>query len=108
MLASYLKNQLLKQVATATDDLKRNYLLSCIGPSGYKYLKSFCLPDAPATKTYADLVKLLKDHLAPRLKAISEQYKFGLLQQDSGETLSSYMARVKEAGSTCMWFWQPL
>ena len=83
----------------ATNELKRNYLLSCIGPTGYKYL--YCSPDNPTTKSFDELVKLIKDHLSPRPKAISEQYKFGLLKQDSGETLSSFMSRVKEAGSTC-------
>ena len=85
----------------ATNLLKKNYLLSCIGIIGYKYLKSYCSPNIPAEKTYVELIKILKDHLAPKPKAISEQYKFGMLKQYSGESLSSFMSRVKEAGHTC-------
>ena len=87
--------------AVMIGQLKKNYLLSSVGQMGYKYLRSYCAPTEPADKTYEQLIELLKQHLAPAPKPISEQYKFSLLKQDSGESLSSFMSRVKEAATTC-------
>ena len=87
--------------AAMIGQLKKNYLLSSVGQMGYKYLRSYCAPTEPADKTYEQLIELLKQHLAPAPKHISEQYKFSLLKQDSGESLSSFMSRVKEAATTC-------
>ncbi len=86
---------------TMVNSLKKNYLLSCIGPVGYQYLKSYCAPAEPSTKSYVELIKLLQDNLAPTPNKIAEEYKFTLLKQESGESLSSFYSRVKNDATTC-------
>ena len=81
--------------------IKRSYLLSSLGPVSYKLLKSYCCPAKPETKTYDELTKLLKDKLSPKTNKVSEQYRFNLLKQGSSESISLYMARIKEAATTC-------
>ena len=86
---------------TKVDEMKRTYLLSCLGPSSYKLLKSYCIPESPADKKYDDLVEILKTKLSPGTNVVSEQYKFSMIKQESTETLACFMARVKESASSC-------
>ena len=81
--------------------LKVSYLLANMGPQGYKLIKSYSAPQLPNTKTYDQLIKILKDNLAPKPSAISEGYLFANLTQETGENLSMFMARIKEKASYC-------
>ena len=56
---------------TKEDNLKRSYLLSSLGKSSYKLLKSYCTPLAPTTKTYEELKTILKQKLAPPVNTVS-------------------------------------
>ena len=47
------------------------------------------------------MIKLITEHYAPTPNKISEEYKFGKIVQDSGETLSSFFTRVKIGAQTC-------
>ena len=90
-----------EQKKAKVEEMKRTYLLSCIGASSYKLLKSYCIPEVPSAKTYKDLVDILKTKLAPGTNVVSEQYKFSQIKQESTETLACFMARVKESASAC-------
>ena len=85
----------------AAEGIKVNYLLSSLGPSSYKLLKSYCVPDNPKQKTFKELTDLLRKKLAPTLNTISEEHKFGQLKQGTNETLTVFMGRIKEAATTC-------
>ena len=82
-------------------EMKRTYLLSCLGASTYKLLKSYCIPQTPTEKSYDDLIKVLKEKLSPGTNVVSEQYKFNQIKQESTETLSNFMARIKESAAAC-------
>ena len=81
--------------------MKRTYLLSNLGPSSYKLLKSYCTPTAPTAKTYEELKTILREKLSPGTNVISEQYRFNQLKQGVTESLAVYMARVKEHATMC-------
>lgn len=83
------------------DKLKQQYLLASLGRAAYGVVKSFCAPATPETKSYDDLVKLLKDKLAPAKNVISEQYRFNGIKQELSESLAVYLARVREAAASC-------
>ena len=89
------------QKAVRINELKRSYLLSSLGPSSYKLLKSYCTPEKPNEKTYDQLVQLLQRKLAPKTNIVSEQYGFNLLKQEASETITLFMARVKEKATRC-------
>ena len=55
---------------------KKATFLTSIGVDAYRLVRSLCTPDMPSDKSLADIVKLLKDHLAPEPNSILERFKF--------------------------------
>ncbi len=49
------------------DEKKKAILLSSIGPSAYKLLRSLVSPHKPGDKTYQELVEIMKMHHNPTL-----------------------------------------
>ena len=85
--------------AAKVDRFKVHFLVAHIGAEGYKVLKSYCAPADPGEKPFNDLKEILENKLAPKRLQISEQHRFSELQQEGGEDLSMFMARVKEVAS---------
>ena len=85
----------------AVERLKRMCLLSSVGKDGYKLLKSLSWPDRVRDKSYEDLKRLLQTKLAPPVNTASEQYKFSLCKQQESESLSAFLARIKDKASLC-------
>ena len=83
------------------DSIRRSYLLSSLGRSSYKLLKSYCTPASPTTKSYDELKTILRQNLAPPINTVSEQYKFNNIRQEVNESLAVFMARIKEAAVNC-------
>ena len=84
------------------DERKTAALISLIGPKIYKLLKSLTAPDDPSTKAYADLVKLLADHLSPKPLVISQRFKlYKRDQKDNDESISEYLAELRRLANTC-------
>ena len=50
--------------------------LSAVGSKAYNLLRSLTAPDIPATKSFADIKKLLSNHCAPTPIVIAEMYRF--------------------------------
>ena len=80
---------------------KRALLLSLLGPQSYKLLKSYLAPEKPSDKTYDEIKKCLTDNLAPEPSAISESFKLSQLKQETAETMTVFMSRVKLCASKC-------
>ena len=85
----------------AVERLKRTYLLSSVGKDGYKLLKSLSWPDYVRDKSYEDLKRLLQTKLAPPVNTASEQYEFSLRKQEESESLSAFLACIKDKASLC-------
>ena len=58
-------------------------------------LRNLVSPAKPATKTFKDLVDVLKKHLNPTPILIAERYKFYKRNQKVGEKLSDYLAELR-------------
>ena len=87
--------------AQMVETLKLNMLIANIGGPGLGELASLTAPDEPETLPFDELIKLLEDHLAPKPNAISEVYKFNMINQESGESIASFFTRLKLAAQTC-------
>ena len=87
--------------AAAKDKLTVSYLLSNIGPEGYRLVKAYMAPDKPNTKSFAELKKCLLDNLAPKKSVISEAYKLSKLKQEANEKITIYMSRIKQLAAKC-------
>ena len=79
--ATYIWNRsptkALKSMTSYTDDDKKKaILLSLIGPSAYKLLRSLVSPHKPGDKTYQELVEIMKMHHNPIPLETVERHKF--------------------------------
>lgn len=72
------------------------FLINSLGPKYYKLLSSLTTPDQPSNKPYDELVKILKEHLSPRKNVLTEQHKFFSRVQNEDESISNYIAALKE------------
>ena len=64
-------------------------------------MKSLSWPDHVRDKLYEDLKRLLQTKLAPPVNTASEQYKFSLCKEEESESLSAFLARIKDKASLC-------
>ena len=83
------------------DDKKTNLLLTSIGPSSYKLLKNLTSPAAPNSKTYIELILLLKSHFDPQPIVIAERHKIWTAMQEEDESVADFVVRLKKLSSTC-------
>ena len=85
------------------EELSKSILISSIGAHTHKLLKSYCQPNYDLSKfTYEQLKKVLTDKLAPTtINYVNEQFKFNLLKQEATESLSRWMARIKDKATHC-------
>ena len=67
-------------------------LLTLLGGKTRTSLRNLTSPDKQSVKDYATLVKLLKDHLSPKLLIIAERFRLHKLNQREGETVTKYIA----------------
>ena len=90
-------------IGTEEADLpkRRAILLTCCGPSTYQLIRSLTAPDAPTSKTYAELVKLVKDHEQPPPSAIVQRYNFNMRVQQPGESIADYVAQLRKLSEHC-------
>ena len=78
-----------------------SYLLSNIGRDGYRILKSYCAPNLPTSKTFAQLKTIIETNICPAPPALSEGYVFSNMKQEVGETIPMFMARLREKANMC-------
>nr|XP_019563376.2 uncharacterized protein LOC109431596 [Aedes albopictus] len=76
-------------------------LVTMAGPSLYSIASRICSPDDPCTKTYAQLIALLKKHLAPTVNVVAERYKFRKCEQSSSQTISDFIIELKAQSQSC-------
>ncbi|KAK8780554.1 hypothetical protein V5799_018103 [Amblyomma americanum] len=75
--------------------------LSLIGAKTYALLKSLTAPDAPSSRGFDSLLKLLSDHLAPQSSVIAERAKFYKRSQRSGESIAEFVAELRRLVQSC-------
>lgn len=58
-------------------------------------------PAAPKTKTLKEIWAILDNHYIKKTNKRAERFKFNKISQESGESLSDFLARIREAASWC-------
>ena len=59
-----------------TEDVKKvAVFLTVIGDKAYALLRNLLAPIKPATKSYSELVKVMKNHLKPKPLIIAERLR---------------------------------
>lgn len=75
--------------------------LTLMGLDGYKLLRNLCVPAKPKNKSLTKLVTLIKYHLKPKPNVISERFKFKQRKQNLGESISTFLATLKQLSLNC-------
>nr|XP_042905472.1 uncharacterized protein LOC122270787 [Parasteatoda tepidariorum] len=81
---------------TQTEELKVLVLINCLGSQQYQLLSSLTAPDIPSTKTFQELLLLLKKHLSPKPNVLTEQHNFFSRHQHQGESISTFVSSLKD------------
>ncbi len=89
--------------ANKVDDAaqKRSILLSAVGPATYKLLRSLVDSGDLASKSYEELVEVLKTHFDPKPSIIVQRYKFNSRARAQGESIAVYVAALRALAEHC-------
>ena len=82
------------------DNLKRAVFLSTLGAPGYKLLRSLVVEEVK-TKTFEQLVKVLKEHLQPAPNVIAQRFRFYKRDRKTGESVNDYIAELRRLSEHC-------
>jgi len=85
----------------STDAKKRSILLSVMGPSAYKLLRSLVSPDKPGEKSYEELVTAMKLHHNPVPSEIVQRYKFNCRFRRDGESVAKFVSELRSLAEFC-------
>ena len=85
----------------AADLSKVNSLIAIIGPVGYRTLQDQCKPDRPATKTFDELIAVLRTHYVKTKLEIAESFKFHHIHQKKDEKIANFVGRLRAGASSC-------
>ena len=83
-----------------TGEQQRALLLSNIGARGYKLLRSLS-QNQPTAKSYAELKKLLLDHINPKPNVIAVRFAFYRRDRRAGENFKDYIAELHRLSEYC-------
>ena len=83
------------------DAKKVAVFLTVVGGKAYTLLRNLLAPIKPATKSYSELVKVMKDHLKPKPLIIAERFKFHRRNQREGEQVAQYLAELRRLTEQC-------
>lgn len=89
-------------INNVTDDKKQAAIwLTKVSPDTYKLARNLCHPTKLKDKTYGNIVKMLSDHLCPKPSETMERCNFYAAKQAMTETVSDFVARLKELSLNC-------
>ena len=84
-----------------TPEKQRAVLLSVCGPETYGLIRSLVAPDKPGSRSFKELVDLVRDHYHPKPSAIVSRFKFTSCVRNHGETVAAFVARLRRATEHC-------
>ena len=82
-------------------DKKRAILLTVIGPSAYKLLRSLLAPAKLKDKTYTELVGILKKHYSPKPSETAQRFRFNSQFRQPEESVSTFMLELRSLAEFC-------
>ena len=80
---------------------KRAVLLSVIGPTTYRVLRSLLAPVKPSEKEYDELVAKLSQHYSPTPSEIVQRFKFHSRFRKPGESVATYVSELRSLAEFC-------
>ncbi|XP_065089187.1 uncharacterized protein LOC135710514 [Ochlerotatus camptorhynchus] len=83
------------------DRNKVSVLISVIGADTYRLLRDLCHPDSPKDKSYVELCAMLAKQFLPEITIFRERSKFYRAEQQRGEDVKTWYARLKNLSVNC-------
>ncbi|XP_041987296.1 uncharacterized protein K02A2.6-like [Aricia agestis] len=83
------------------DELKVATLVTVVGAQCYELMCDLCAPETPESKTFDQLVALMKEHFEPDRSEIAERHIFRQRVQRQGENIREYLQALKHLAKTC-------
>ena len=84
-----------------SEDKKRAILLTVVGPSAYRLLKTLASPKRLEELRFSELVELAKKHYNPKPSPIVKRFEFNSRLQKEGETIAVYVAELRKIAEHC-------
>jgi hypothetical protein len=102
-LKQFLAANNIKSPGTGATDPDRRVpiLLSSIGLRSLSVIRSLCAPAAPDSKTFDQLLELLKKHFGKTPSKSLARQKFNEARQRDSETVEQFDARLRELAIDC-------
>ncbi|XP_055712912.1 uncharacterized protein LOC129807568 [Phlebotomus papatasi] len=83
------------------DKMKCALFISFVGQNIYKVLKSALHPQTVDSKTYSQLVAVLKEKYSPAKNVITERYRFYKREQSPEESIRDYVVALQQLAESC-------
>ena len=80
---------------------KRAVLLTLIGATTYKLLRSLVAPSKPGEKTYQELIAALTAHFSPTPSPIVCRFKFHSRCRQPGESIAAFVSQLRSLSENC-------
>ena len=101
-IKSYLERVQLYIDANVVAQVKQvAILLSSIGATTYFLLSDLMAPDAPSTKSLAEISVILRKHYEPKRAVIAERFYFYKRDQAAGESIADFDAALRKLAIHC-------
>ena len=95
----------LEQYFIASDvdaaDKKRAILLSVCGATTYQLIRNLVAPAKPTTKSFDELVKLVKNHHQPPPSVTVQRYEFNKQIRRDGESFADFFVHLRQLSEHC-------
>ena len=90
-------------VANKIDNVerKRAVLLTVIGATTYKLLRSLVAPQKPGEKSYEELIAALTTHFSPTPSPIVCRFKFHSRCRQPGESVAVFVSQLRSLSENC-------
>lgn len=83
------------------EENKVSVLITVLGSKNLATLSDLLAPTEVDTKTYDELVKVLKEHFSPKKLVVAERYTFYSRFQKPVETVAEFAVAIKHLATTC-------
>ncbi len=80
---------------------KRAVLLTVCGPAIYQLIRDLLSPAIPTSKSFEELVALVKEHQEPTPSVIVQRFHFYSRLQQSDESISEFIAQLRKLAHDC-------
>ncbi len=99
---NYLERLELYFIANDIPAVKKSaVLLSVVGPTVYKTVKSLSEPSPVSEQSYKELCDMLISHYGPKRLVIAERFRFYKRNQKDGETVAQYAVELQTLAGLC-------